>query len=120
MTSYEERRQAEIAAELEEVTRVLAHSTRTVPGHRDSSRVLRELQAVTDHLAQACRQLAAWHDLAAGGTHVEGEDGRGGGGSGIAAAGLRHAAAALSEATGALMATHAATGGLRWDDTPRA
>lgn len=56
------------------------------------------------------------------GTHYEGEDDRGDGATGTvtAAAGLRQAATALSEATQALMAAHSANGVVRWYDTPRA
>lgn len=121
MAINEDHRQADIAAELEETARGLAHSTRTVPVPSDSYRLLAELNATTDHLAQVCQQLAAWHDRVEDGTHYEGEDDRGDGtGTVAAAAGLRNAASALSEATQALMAAHSANGVVRWYDTPKA
>lgn len=122
MAINEDHRQADIAAELEETARGLAHSTRTVPVPSDSYRLLGELNATTAHLAQVCQQLATWHDGVADGTHYEGEDSRGDGATGTvaAAAGLRNAASALSEATQALMAAHSANGVVRWYDTPKA
>lgn len=122
MAINEAHRQADLAAELEHAARALAHSTGTVPVPSDSYRLLGDLHATTDHLAQVCQQLAAWHDRVEDGTHYEGEDDRGDGATGTvtAAAGLHQAASALSEATQALMAAHSANGVVRWYDTPQA
>ena len=51
MAINEEQRQLEIAAEVEELARALAHSTRDLPHPRDSYRLLGELGATIDHLA---------------------------------------------------------------------
>lgn len=120
MAINEEHRQTEVAAELEEAARTLAHSTLTVPRPSDSYTLLGELHAATDHLAQVCQQLAAWHAHAEDGTHHDGEDARGDGTGAQAAAGqLRQAASALSDATQAIMAAHAANGVVRWYDSPQ-
>ncbi|GAA1681186.1 hypothetical protein GCM10010977_32280 [Citricoccus zhacaiensis] len=121
MAINEDHRQAEIAAELEQAARVLAHSTRTVPVPSDSYRLLGELNATTDHLSQVCQQLATWHDGVADGTHYEGEDDRGDGATGTvtAAEQLRQAASALADATQAIMAAHSANGVVRWYDAPK-
>lgn len=99
MAVNEEHRQAEIASELESLTRTLAHSTRTIPVPEDSYALLGDLQAVTDHMRQVCDQLAAWHDRAA---------------SPAAAADLRDAAVALDEASHAIAHAHAINGQIRW------
>ena len=65
---------AEVAAEVEELTRTLAHSTRDVPNPQDSYRILGELGAIIDHVAQVCEQLASWHSRVEDGKHYEGED----------------------------------------------
>lgn len=119
MAINEQHRQAELAAEVEAAARTLAHSTRAVPVPSESYALLGELHATTDHLAQVCQQLAAWHDTVEDGTHYEGEDARGDGATGtVAAAGqLRQAASALADATQAIMAAHSANGVVRWHDT---
>ena len=88
MAINEEQRQLEIAAEVEELARALAHSTRDVPHPRDSYRLLGELGATIDHLAQVIDQLGKWHSRTEDGTHYDGEDGDGTGrGPGLLPAG---------------------------------
>lgn len=70
MAINEETRQLDIAGELEATARTLAHSTRAVPKPSDSYRLLGELSATADHLAQ----LATWHAATQDGTHYDGED----------------------------------------------
>lgn len=62
MAINEEQRQLEIAAEAEELARTLAHSTRDVPHPRDSYRLLGELGATIDHLAQVIDQGGSFDD----------------------------------------------------------
>lgn len=119
MAINEEHRQVEVASELEELARTLAHSTRNVPVPSDSYRLLGELRATVDDLEQVCRQLGGWHGRVVDGTHYAGEDDRGDGATGTitAAAELEVAAAALSRASTALGAAHFANGVVRWFDT---
>lgn len=121
MAINEEQRQVEVARDLEELARTLAHSTKDVPTPPDSYPLLGELRATADDLAQVCRQLAAWHNNVIDGTHYEGEDERGDGVTGTitAAAELEKAATALSAAAAALSAAHSANGVVRWFDAAR-
>jgi hypothetical protein len=118
MTVNEEHRQVEVARELSELARTLAHSTRNVPAPISSYALLGELVATVDDLEQVCRQLGAWHSRAVDGTHYEGEDGRGDGvvGTVAAAAELERAASSLDAAAAALRAAHSANGVVRWFD----
>ncbi|MBT2519087.1 hypothetical protein J7E29_16720 [Streptomyces sp. ISL-90] len=118
MATNEEHRQVELAGEVSEGARALAHSTGRVPAPFASYQLLGELVVTVDDLEQVCRQLAAWHDRVVDGVHYTGEDTRGDGATGTvtAAAELRRAAAALDDAASALRAAHAANGVVRWFD----
>ncbi len=52
MAINEETRQLEIAREVEELTRTLAHSTRTVPHPNESYNLIAELGLIVDHVQQ--------------------------------------------------------------------
>lgn len=116
MAVNEETRQVQIATELQEHARTLAHSTRRVLVPSDSYRLLGELRATVDDLEQVCRQLGEWHTHVVDGEHYQGEDERGDGGTGTvaAAAGLDRAATALAVASDALSEAHSANGVIRW------
>ncbi|MCS5735760.1 hypothetical protein [Herbiconiux daphne] len=118
MSVNEEDRQVEVARELSEKARTLAHSTRNVPSPSTSYTLLGELTATIDDLEQVTRQLSAWHSRVVDGTHYAGEDDRGDGATGTvtAAAELERAAAALDTASAALRAAHSANGVVRWFD----
>ncbi|WP_104198718.1 hypothetical protein [Cryobacterium sp. Y29] len=117
-----ENRQAEIADELSEVARTLAHSTRSVPHPAESYGLLGDLQAAQDALVQVYEQLATWHGAVVDGTHYNGEDGRGL--KGVPAAGpdghiaglLKMAAASAAEAAALVSRAHSANGVVRWFD----
>ncbi len=119
MAVNEEQRQRAIAAELAEVARTLAHSTRDVPVPSESYNMLGELTATLADLEQVCRQLAAWHERVIDGVHYEGEDSHGDGATGTvtAAAELERAATALASAEAALRQAHSANGVVRWFDS---
>lgn len=121
MTINDEHRQVDVARELSELARTLAHSTRDVPSPSASYSMLGELVVTVEALEQVCRQLAAWHSRVVDGTHYEGEDARGDGATGTVtvAAELERAAAALDNAANALRAAHSANGVVRWFDTPQ-
>lgn len=111
MAVNEEDRQRELARELEELARTLAHSTRTVPSPGESYSLVGDLGATTDHLAQVAMQLASWHRRAAGEGLCDG--------SGVAAAEqasveLERAADALKAGARAVSAAHVANGAVRW------
>lgn len=117
MAVNEEARQLDVASELEEAARTLAHSTRAVPKPFESYRLLGELSATADHLAQVLAQLATWHAATQDGTHYDGEDG-GRTGSPQAAADELHAAArAVTEASEHIGRAHAHNGVVRWYET---
>lgn len=118
MTVNEEHRQVEIASELSNQARTLAHSTRNVPAPISSYALLGELVATVENLEQVCRQLGAWHSRAVDGRHYEGEDSRGDGATGTvtAAIELEQAASSLDAAAAALRAAHSANGVVRWFD----
>lgn len=116
MAVNEQHRQVEIAVELGEDVRTLAHSTRDVPNPIDSYRLLAELGPTVDHLQQVALQLAAWHRRVVDGREYLGEDESGDGVTGTleAAEQLEAAAVALDRAGEALRAAHAANGVVRW------
>lgn len=120
MVTNEEAGQVQIAGELEERARMLAHSTRSVPVPSDSYSLLGELRATVDDLEQVCRQLGAWHAGVIDGVEYEGEDARGDGATGTvtAAAELDRAASALAAASQAIAAAHSANGVVRWAAEP--
>lgn len=74
MAINEEFKQAQIAEDLAETARSLAHSTRNVPHPFDSWRMLGELAETQRGLAQVYDQLAAWHKRVVDGVHYAGED----------------------------------------------
>lgn len=119
MAVNEEQRQRAVAAELSEVARTLAHSTRDVPVPSESYNILGELTATLADLEQVCRQLAVWHERVIDGVHYAGEDERGDGATGTvtAAAELERAATALASAATALRGAHSANGVVRWFDS---
>lgn len=116
MAVNEQHRQVEIAVELDEAARLLAHSTRDVPNPIDSYRLLAELGPTVDHLQQVVRQLSGWHRRVIDGREYLGEDEAGDGVTGTleAAEQLEAAAAAMDRAGEALRAAHAANGVIRW------
>ncbi|POH69173.1 hypothetical protein C3B59_05920 [Cryobacterium zongtaii] len=122
MAVNEEGRQTEIAGELAEAARTLAHSTRIVPRPSDSYELLASLRSAQDSLAQVYAQLAAWHEAAADGTHYNGEDDHGTPGLPAVgpdgqATGLLNLAAASAATTADLVArAHAANAVVRWFD----
>lgn len=118
MTINEEGRQVAIAAEVEEHARSLAHSTRSVPSPSDSYRLLGELSATADHLAQVLAQLAAWHRHAEDGTHYDGEDEGREGSPQRAADELDRAARAATAAATEIGLAHASNSFVRWYDSP--
>ena len=108
-----------VVADLEEAAGALTDATRTLPCPFDSHHILVEFERALDHLAQASRQLAAWHLLAVEGRHFAGEtEGRSGS---AAAAGeeLEEAAWALQAAAGAVGRALAENGHVRWYPEPR-
>lgn len=119
MAINEESRQLEIAAETEELTRTLAHSTRDVPHPLQSYRMLGELGATLDHLAQVCAQLSTWHSRAEDGTHYDGEDGGRTGSPRAAADELRTASSALRLASGHIGKAHTHNSVVRWHAEPK-
>lgn len=120
MAIDEKERQAEIAAELEETARTLAHSTRAVPSPSDSYRMIGDVRDTSDHLAQVSEQLAAWHRRTQDGVHYDGEDARGDGtGTAQTAAALDRAAAAFRAAADELRHALNANSVIRWFDKPQ-
>lgn len=96
MAENEDYRQNQVAREVEQNARTLAHSTRDVPTPSDSYALLGESGATVDHLEQVCR----WHAAAQEPEYFEGEDARGDGtGTATAAAELDSASAALATAS---------------------
>lgn len=119
MAINEEQRQLEIAAEVEELARALAHSTRAVPHPIDSYRLLGELGATIDHLAQVIDQLGKWHSRTEDGTHYDGEDGDGTGSARAAADELTTAANMLRLASSHVHRAHGHNGVVRWYQEPQ-
>ncbi len=119
MAINEEQRQLEIAAEVEELARTLAHSTRDVPNPRDSYRLLGELSATIDHLAQVIDQLGKWHSRVEEGTHYNGEDEGQTGSPQRAADELSRAARALTAASMDIGLAHTSNSFVRWYQEPQ-
>lgn len=113
MAVNEDYRQTQVAGEVEESARTLAHSTREVPTPSDSYALLGELGATVDHLEQVCRQLSRWHATARSAGHLQGEHAPQ---AAEAAAELEAASAALSTASAALARAHVANGVVRWSE----
>lgn len=116
MAINDETRQLQIARDMEDAARTLAHSTQSIPNPPDSYQLLGELRSTVDMLEQVCRQLGAWHSRVVDGTEYRGEDERGDGATGTvgAAAALERAAAALSAASEAISEAHSSNGVVRW------
>lgn len=113
----DEGRQVEIAAEVETAARHLAHSTRRIPNPADSYRLLGELNATVDHLAQIADQLAHWHEQTTEGAEHSGANEAGDGtGPSRAAKALRQAAMTLAAASTQLATAHSANGVVRWTE----
>ena len=114
MAINEQSRQLDIAREVEELTRTLAHSTGTVPTPADSYPMLGELHTAVDHLAQVTRQLASWHRQTKDGTDYDGEDGGKIGSPQAAAADLDTAGRHLDQAVQAILSAHGHNSVVRW------
>lgn len=106
----------EVAAEVEELTRTLAHSTRAVPVPADSYRLLGELRATVDHLEQVSRQLSTWHEAAAEEPRFDASAEVHGARANATAAAeeLAGAAVALETASAAISRAHSANGAVVW------
>ena len=124
MAVNEEQRQTTIAAELAELARTLAHSTRQIPRPSDSYTLLGELSAAQRSLAQVYEQLSMWHDQVQTGVHHDGEDPSAevaaygaGGAAGRVASLLREAAERAGLAEDSLREAHSANGVIRWFDS---
>lgn len=122
MAVNEEQRQTAIAAELAELARTLAHSTRQIPRPSDSYTLLGELSVAQRSLAQVYEQLSMWHDQVQPGVHHAGEDPSAGPqlyGTGVASATtlLREAAERAELAEQSLRDAHSANGIIRWFDS---
>ncbi|MEO5320850.1 hypothetical protein PV761_19955 [Arthrobacter sp. CC3] len=57
------------AQQMQEAARYLARATRNLDAPSDSHEILRSLTETQGSIAQAIRELAAWHRAAAAGTH---------------------------------------------------
>lgn len=114
MAINEQGQQLDVAREAEELLRTLAHSTRDVPHPRDSYRLLGELGATIDHLAQVIDQLGKWHSRTEDGTHYDGEDGDDTGSARAAADELITAANMLRLTSSHLHRAHGHNGVVRW------
>lgn len=119
MAVNEDHRQLEIAAEIEELTRTLAHSTRDVPHPCDSYRMLGELGAIIDHIAQVCAQLGSWHARVENHKHFEGEESGTIGSARKAADELTTAANALKLASRHTHHAHVLNSVVRWYRNPQ-
>ncbi|WEO76019.1 hypothetical protein BJQ94_11610 [Cryobacterium sp. SO2] len=122
MAVNEEGRQPEIANELAEAARTLAHSTRTVPRPSDSYELLGALADAQAALGQVYAQLDAWHCAAVDGRHYDGEDERGipgqpaAGTTGTVSVSLRTATAKAMATANLLLKAHNTNGVVRWFD----
>jgi hypothetical protein len=114
MAINEEGRQVDVAREIEELLRTLAHSMRDVPNPHDSYSMLGALGAIIDHVAQACDQLAGWHSRVEDGTHYEGEDGDAEGSARAVAVELSTAANVLKLASSHVSRAHSHNAVVRW------
>lgn len=119
MAINEQARLLEVASKLESNSRTLAHSTRAIPDPSDTYRLLGELGATADHLAQVLEQLATWHSNVENDTHYDGEDGGTTGSPQKAAAELHAAARALSLASEHIGLAHTHSGVVRWHRAPQ-
>ncbi|ASD24161.1 hypothetical protein B7495_18590 (plasmid) [Cryobacterium sp. LW097] len=124
MSANEDGSQIEIADELAEVARSLAHATRTVPRPSDSYELLGVLQVAQQSLAQVYTHLATWHRDTVEGTHCNGTDGHSLYGVPATVAGaseqvtllLKIAAASASETADLVGKAQAANGVVCWFD----
>lgn len=117
MTINEEARQSDIAAELQELSRTLAHSTRAVPKPSESYRLLGELSSTVTDLAQVVNQIAQWHNQVEDGVHYDGEDGGRTGSPKLASSELLVAASSLILAAEHISRAHSHNAVVRWYET---
>lgn len=124
MAINEEKQQVEIADQLAETVKSLAHSTRAIPRPSDSYALLADLAQAQEILAQVYARLADWHSRVLDGTHYNGEDGRSTTGEPAAeqVKGLLELAAhEADQAADQLRKAHSANGVIRWfDEVPEA
>jgi hypothetical protein len=119
MAINKEAHQVEIANQLVDAARALAHSTRSIPNPSDSYELLGALGAVQETLTQIYAQLAVWHRSAVDGTHYSGTDGRSTSeipATEETAALLESATASASRAANRVDAALGANGVIRWFD----
>ena len=116
MATNQEGRQIEIANELGEAVRTLAHSTRTIPKPSDSYELLGALVAAQEALAQVYAQVSLWHDKAVAGTHYNGVDGIHSDTTAPdhVAQLLAGAAASATRAANQVSEAHSVNGAIRW------
>ncbi|MBB0967479.1 hypothetical protein G6016_00585 [Dietzia aerolata] len=108
-------RQTEVAAELSETARTLAHSTRSVPNGADSYRLIGELSDTIQSLRYVAYQLGEWHAGAVDGTHFDGDDGSGDGRAcEHTQTHLRNVADLLCKAGEQVDQAHTENGRIRW------
>jgi hypothetical protein len=122
MSDNEHGRQAEIADQLAEVARALAHATRAIPRPSDSYELLGALVDAQAALGQVYAQLEAWHGAAQDGRQYDGENERGipgqpaAGAGGSAAVSLRAATAHAMATANLVLKAYNANGVVRWFD----
>lgn len=119
MAINQEGRQIEIANELVEAARTLAHSTRTIPNPSDSYELLGALVAAQEALAQVYAQVSHWHGKAVAGTHYNGVDGPNVSDTTApahVAQLLAGAAASATRAANQVSEAHSINGVIRWFD----
>lgn len=119
MAINEQDRQLEIATEVEELSRTLAHSTRTVPQPFDSYGMLGELRATADHLAQVLEQLSRWHSKVQDGVHYEGDGDPTERALSSVASELDEAARTVIVASEYIGRAHTSNSVVRWYQTPQ-
>jgi hypothetical protein len=118
-------RQLDIAHELAEVARILAHSTHAIPRPSDTYELLGVLTDVQAALGQVYAHLGAWHGAAQDGRHFDGKNE--GDTTGLLAAGalgtgsvsLMTATANAMAAANLVLKAHNANGAVRWFDEVR-
>lgn len=119
MAINEESRQVEIADQLAEIAKSLAHSTRAVPKPIDSYALIGDLVQAQEALAAVYGQLADWHGRVVDGTHYNGEDERSttGDTATLQTKGfLELAAHEADQAANQLRKAHSVNGVIRWFD----
>lgn len=74
MAINEQHRQLEIARQLEETARTLAHSSRIVPNPAETYDLIAELRSTISSLGQVARQLARWTANTTDSIHYQGHE----------------------------------------------